>query len=126
MTKREIVRTICDKTGRTQVQAKELVQLTIDGIVETLLEEGRVEIRGFGVFQIKTRKARKARNPRTGNKVLVPEKFVVSFKPGKELEAKVQELEGKASFTSQSEKTDESWNEGGESPPSEQDADKLQ
>lgn len=125
MTKREIVRTICDKTGRTQVQAKELVQLTIDGIVETLLEEGRVEIRGFGVFQIKTRKARKARNPRTGNKVLVPEKFVVSFKPGKELEAKVQELEGSSKFASEAEKSAGPWDEG-ESQLPEHDADESQ
>ena len=117
MTKREIVRTICDKTGLTQLRAKELVQLTIEGIVETLLEEGRVEIRGFGVFQIKTRKARKARNPRTGNKVDVPEKFVVSFKPGKELEAKVQDLEGSAKFESQSNNLELSWEDQGEKTP---------
>ena len=93
MTKKEIVKTISDKTGLTQLQIKEIVQLTFDGIVETLLEEGRVELRNFGVFQVKSRKARKARNPRTGRQVDVPEKFVVTFKPGKEMEARVQELE---------------------------------
>ena len=58
-----------------------------------MLEEGRVELRDFGVFQVKRRKARKARNPRTGHQVDVPEKLVVTFKPGKLMEAKVQELE---------------------------------
>jgi integration host factor subunit beta len=93
VTKKEIVKSISDKTGLTQLQIKEIVQLTFDGIVQTLLEERRVELRNFGVFQVKSRKARKARNPRTGRQVDVPEKFVVTFKPGKEMEAKVQELE---------------------------------
>lgn len=93
MTKKEIVKTISDKTGLTQLDIKKVVQLTFDGIVETLLEEGRVELRDFGVFQVKKRKARKARNPRTGHQVNVPEKLVVTFKPGKLMEAKVQELE---------------------------------
>ena len=96
MTKKEIVKSISDKTGLTQLQIKEIVQLTFDGIIETLLEEGRVELRNFGVFQVKSRKARKARNPRTGRQVDVPEKFVVTFKPGKEMEARVQDLEDAA------------------------------
>ena len=96
MTKKEIVKTISDKTGLTQLQIKEIVQLTFDGIIETLLSEGRVELRNFGVFQVKSRKARKARNPRTGLQVDVPEKFVVTFKPGKEMEAQVQKLEDEA------------------------------
>ena len=96
MTKKEIVKSISDKTGLTQLQIKEIVQLTFDGIVQTLLEERRVELRNFGVFQVKSRKARKARNPRTGRQVNVPEKFVVTIKPGKEMEAKVQELEAEA------------------------------
>lgn len=90
MTKKEIVRTISDKTGLTQLQIKEIVQLTFEGIVETLLEEGRVELRNFGVFQVKTRKARQARNPRTGRQVSVPAKSVVVFKPGKGMEARVK------------------------------------
>ena len=96
VTKKEIVKSISDKTGLTQLQIKEIVQLTFDGIVETLLDEKRVELRNFGVFQVKSRKARKARNPRTGRQVDVPEKFVVTFKPGKEMEARVQELEDAA------------------------------
>lgn len=90
MTKKEIVRAISDKTGLTQLQIKQIVQLTFEGIVETLLEEGRVELRNFGVFQVKTRKARQARNPRTGRQVSVPAKSVVVFKPGKGMEAQVK------------------------------------
>lgn len=96
MTKKEIVKTISDKTGLTQIQIKDIVQLTFEGIIETLLDEGRVELRNFGVFQVKSRKARRARNPRTGRQVDVPEKLVVTFKPGKEMEARVQEMEDAA------------------------------
>src|SRR6476659_5027521 len=80
----------------TQLKTKESVQKTCDAIVETLLEERRIELRNFGVFEVKQRAARKARNPRTGAKVNVPEKFVVTFKPGKEMEERVRELERQA------------------------------
>lgn len=92
----------------TQLQCKEIVQWTFDAIVDTLVEDtreklqsgdpngplGRIELRNFGVFEVKRRRARKARNPRTGEKVFVPEKFVVTFKPGKVMEERIQELEG--------------------------------
>ncbi len=94
MTKKEIVKTISDETGLTQLQIKEIVQKTFAAIVETLVEEGRVELRNFGVFQVKPRAARKARNPRTGHQVEVPEKFVVTFKPGKKMEQRVKSIEG--------------------------------
>ena len=93
MTKKEIVKTISDEIGLTQLKTKEIVQKTFDAIVETLVEERRIELRNFGVFEVKKRAARKARNPRTGTRVDVPEKFVVTFKPGKEMEEKVRELE---------------------------------
>ena len=93
MTKKEIVKTISDEIGLTQLKTKEIVQKTFDAIVDTLVEERRIELRNFGVFEVKRRAARKARNPRTGDKVDVPEKFVVTFKPGKEMEEKVRELQ---------------------------------
>ena len=96
MTKKEIVKTISDEIGLTQLKTKEIVQKTFDAIVETLVEEKRIELRNFGVFEVKKRAARKARNPRTGDKVYVPEKYVVTFKPGKEMEEKVRELERQA------------------------------
>ncbi len=96
MTKKEIVRTISEEIGLTQLQTKEIVQKTFNAIVEALVEERRIELRNFGVFEVKRRAPRKARNPRTGDKVFVPEKFVVTFKPGKEMEARVRELERQA------------------------------
>jgi nucleoid DNA-binding protein len=96
VTKKEIVRTIADEIGLTQLKTKEIVQKTFDAIVETLVEDRRIELRNFGVFEVKQRAARKARNPRTGEKVSVPEKFVVTFKPGKEMEERVRELERRA------------------------------
>ena len=96
MTKKEIVKTISEEIGLTQLKTKEIVQKTFDAIVETLVAEERIELRNFGVFEVKRRAARKARNPRTGAKVNVPEKFVVTFKPGKEMEERVRELERQA------------------------------
>ncbi len=96
MTKKEIVRTIAEEIGLTQLKTKEIVQKTFDAIVETLVEDHRIELRNFGVFEVKQRAARKARNPRTGEKVDVAEKFVVTFKPGKEMEERVRELERRA------------------------------
>jgi integration host factor subunit beta len=93
VTKKEIVKAISDQIGLTQLKTKEIVQKTFDAIVETLIAEKRIELRNFGVFEVKKRAARKARNPRTGDKVFVPEKFVVTFKPGKEMEEKVRQLE---------------------------------
>lgn len=93
MTKKEIVKDISEAIGLTQLKTKEIVQKTFDAIVKTLVEDGRIELRNFGVFEVKKRAARKARNPRTGDKVFVPEKFVVTFKPGKEMEEKVRQME---------------------------------
>ena len=76
----------------TQLKTKEIVQWTFDAIVQTLIQDGRIELRNFGVFEVKRRKARKARNPRTGAKVDVEPKNVVTFQPGKEMEEKVRQF----------------------------------
>jgi nucleoid DNA-binding protein len=95
VTKKDIVRTIAEELGLTQHQTEQIVQKTFDSIVNTLVADGRVELRGFGVFEVRWRKARKARNPQTGEKVMVPERCAVIFKPGKEMEARVAEEEGR-------------------------------
>ncbi len=92
MTKKEIVKQIADRIGLTQLQTKDIVQQTFDAIVDTLLQDGRIELRNFGVFEVKRRKARKARNPRTSEAVNVPPKNVVTFKPGKEMEERVRNM----------------------------------
>jgi nucleoid DNA-binding protein len=92
VTKKEIVKQISERIGLTQLKTKDIVQQTFDAIVDTLLEVGRIELRNFGVFEVKQRKARKARNPRTNEKVEVPAKNVVTFKPGKEMEERVRKM----------------------------------
>ncbi|MBM4095957.1 MAG: HU family DNA-binding protein [Planctomycetota bacterium] len=90
MTKKEIVKQISEKLSVPQLTIKEIVQLTFDSIIETLIQHGRIELRNFGVFEVKKRKGRDARNPRSGEKVKVPPKVVVTFKPGKEMEEQVR------------------------------------
>jgi len=90
MTKREIVRTVSEKLNMTQLKAKDIVQNVLDCILETLVEERRIELRNFGVFEVRKRAARKARNPKTGDEVMVQEKHVVVFKAGKVLEDALQ------------------------------------
>lgn len=92
VTKKEIVKRISEDIGLTQLKTKDIVQRTLDAIIETLVKEGRIELRNFGVFEVKKRAPRKARNPRTGDKVYVPEKNVVTFKPGKEMEELVRKM----------------------------------
>ena len=92
VTKKEIVKNISEQLGLTQLKTKAIVQKTFDAIVETLVEENRIELRNFGVFEVKQRAPRKARNPRTGEKVFVPRKYVVTFKPGKEMEQQVRQM----------------------------------
>lgn len=91
MTKKEIVRRISERADLTQLKTKEIVQWTFDAIIDTLIEDGRIELRNFGVFEVRRRKARRARNPRTNDRVDVPEKNVVTFQPGKEMEEKVRQ-----------------------------------
>jgi integration host factor subunit beta len=106
VTKKEIVKQIADKIHLTQLKTKEIVQLTFDAIVDTLLEDGRIELRNFGVFEVKKRKARKARNPRTGERVDVPPKNVVTFKPGKEMEERVLNMTNVPELPSEDEDED--------------------
>jgi len=93
VTKKDIVRSIAEQIDLPQLRTKKLVQKTFDALIETLVRDGRIELRNFGVFQIKQRKARMARNPRTGARVPVQAKHVVTFKPGKEMEERVRQLD---------------------------------
>ena len=90
MTKKDIVLKITDQTGIKQVDVKTIVQATFDAIVESLTRNEKVELRNFGVFKIKERRARFGRNPRTGESVPVPPRKVVVFKPGLEMKEKIK------------------------------------
>jgi len=93
VTKKDIVKSIAEQLDLPQLRTRKLVQQTFDALIESLVREGRVELRNFGVFQIKRREARMARNPRTGEQVQVLAKSVVIFKPGKEMEARVRQID---------------------------------
>ena len=92
MTKKDMAKAIADEMGLTPGQATEVIQRVLDGITETLCEDGRLELRNFGVFEVRERKPRTARNPRTGETVQVPAKRVVSFKPGRVMAERVGRL----------------------------------
>ena len=89
MTKRIIVRRIADELDRTELETRLIVQKTLDAIINVLAEDGRVELRNFGVFEVRRRKPRQGRNPRTGEKVMVGERCTVTFKPGRAMEERV-------------------------------------
>lgn len=91
MTKADIVDHIASGTGLTKVETEAVVDGFIQTVSEALKEGKNIEIRGFGSFKTKKRKGRVARNPRTGEQVMVDEHFVPIFKVSKELKGMVNE-----------------------------------
>jgi nucleoid DNA-binding protein len=93
MTKRDLVVRISDETGMVQQQVQDIVQRTLDIIAESLAKGSKVELRNFGVFDVKIRKARIGRNPNAPtNDVRIPPRAIVKFKPGKEMREAVAQL----------------------------------
>lgn len=93
MTKRDLVVRISGETGLVQQQVLDVVQKTLDYISEALAQGKKVELRNFGVFEVKVRKARIGRNPNAPETdVPIPERSVVKFKPGKEMREIVLKL----------------------------------
>lgn len=92
ITRKSIVKSISNQTGLPQKVTKDVVDKVFDTIVDTLVASGRLELRNFGVFEVKKRAARIGRNPKTAKPVQVPERHVVTFKAGKEMEEKIQRL----------------------------------
>lgn len=89
MTKRELVIAVANKLGMTQSDVAKVIEGTFDAISKALAEGHRWELRDFGVFEVKTRASRIGRNPRTGDQVPVPERRVVTFRPGKRMKEEV-------------------------------------
>jgi nucleoid DNA-binding protein len=92
MTKKELAQRIAEDMHLPQLKVLAIVQKTFDDIIDTLLHEGRIELRNFGVFEVRHRRAREARNPRTGETVPVPPRNVVTFKAGRAMEERVREV----------------------------------
>lgn len=93
LTKRDLVIRISEETGMIQQQVLDVVQKTLDCIAEALAKGQKVELRNFGVFEVKVRRARIGRNPNAPETdVPIPERSVVKFKPGKDMRAEVLKI----------------------------------
>ena len=93
MTKRDLVVRISQETGLVQQEVLDIVQRTLDYISEAVSRGETVELRNFGVFEVKIRKARIGRNPNSpARDVRIPPRAVVKFKPGKEMRDQVIKL----------------------------------
>lgn len=90
VTKKDIVMKIAEETGIKQIHVRKIVQKTFDSMVDALNQGQTIELRNFGIFKVRVRKGRMGRNPRTGEQVPIPDKKVVSFKPGLTMKEKVK------------------------------------
>jgi nucleoid DNA-binding protein len=95
MTKHDLVVRVSNKTGLAHAQAVEAVETVFETIIESLGRDERIELRNFGVFEVRRRKPRIGRNPAQPDKeYAVPARAVAKFKPGKEMKAIVGKLAG--------------------------------
>ena len=85
MTKADLVDEVARTVQITKKQAESIVNIVFESIVQSLRAGEKIELRGFGSFRLRSRKARIGRNPKTGERVEVPSKKIPYFKPGKEL-----------------------------------------
>ncbi len=93
MTKKDIVLEVAEKPELkklTQQEIKQVIQATLDYLMESISKGNTIELRNFGVFKVRARKGRMARNPKTGEKVPVPDRKVVVFKAGMALKKKLK------------------------------------
>jgi integration host factor subunit beta len=90
MIRSELVQLVATENQNLSLREVEsIVSVFFEEMIETLAKDGRVELRGFGIFSTRSRIERTGRNPRTGSSVAVPAKRVPYFKPGKEMRAKL-------------------------------------
>ena len=85
MNKRELIVQVADKVGITQKNARDVVDAVTDAIKKALSKGEKVTLVDFGTFQVLNRKARRGRNPQTGERIQIPTKKVPKFKAGKKL-----------------------------------------
>jgi DNA-binding protein HU-beta len=89
--KADLVDKVADKTGLTKKDSNAAVEAVFDSIQEFLAEEEKVQLIGFGTFEVRERAARKGRNPQTGEEIQIPATKVPAFKAGKNLKEAVKE-----------------------------------
>ncbi len=91
MNKSELIEALADAKSLTYKRSEEIINLIFDSMAQTLVDGGRIEIRGFGSFVVKDYKAYMGRNPKTGEVIQVKPKKLPFFKVGKELRERVNE-----------------------------------
>jgi integration host factor subunit beta len=111
MTKAELVDDVAEIAELSKKDAEKLVELVFECIIETLNRGEKIELRGFGSFRVRSRNARRGRNPKTGAQVDIPAKRVPYFKPGKELKELINE-----DHAASGEKATETASEGAQTP----------
>lgn len=89
MTKNQFINAVAAKLGRPKTETVEAIDAVFDTITKTMLDGDSVNITGFGIFRISHRKARQGINPRTGEKIQIPEKKAPKFRPSKNLKEAV-------------------------------------
>lgn len=89
MTKAELVREVAEKTGMTKKDTALVVNAVFETVMDALSKGEKVQIAGFGIFEVKERAERVGRNPRTGEEIKIPPRKVPVFRVGKELKTKV-------------------------------------
>ena len=100
MTKSEIVTAVAATTEQSKQEAEQAVEAVLTSIVQALVKGEKVDLRGFGRFQVNQKKERQGRNPKTGETVTIAAKRVTVFKPGKELSAHVNQSQAEAAQAS--------------------------
>ncbi len=94
MTKADLVEQVVKVADVSKKDAETVVNTVFASIVEALQRDDKIELRGFGSFRVRRRRSRQGRNPKTGDRVAVPEKRIPYFKPGKELKDLINGDEG--------------------------------
>ncbi len=85
MNKTELIAAVAEKTGLTKKDAERVVNATVDTIAESLVKGDKVQLSGFGIFEVKAREARVGRNPRTKQTIQIPATRLPAFKASKTL-----------------------------------------
>src|SRR5437899_3265956 len=89
----DLVKALAEQSGLTQAQVRDLLQKFLDGITDTLLLQGEIRLKNFGTFEVKMRRGRTGRNPRTGEKLKIPSRAAVAFRPGLEVRERIAQLQ---------------------------------
>ncbi len=90
MNKKDLVDRVAESTGYHKKEIKDILEGTLNSIVKALSEDEKVQLVGFGTFEVATRAAREGRNPQTGKKIKIASRKVPKFRPGKALKDEIQ------------------------------------